>query len=76
VRKAQIKTNGIRDPAEWAREWGWISRRKALNIDLALRSLAAEIENAAEGDHAAAGWARDIRRISKRVAPPRRQVAS
>ena len=59
----------IRDPAEWASAWGWISRLRAERIARDLRVLASEIENSAMGDPAAKRWASEVRKIAKRVEP-------
>jgi hypothetical protein len=58
----------IRDPAEWAREFGWISRRRAENMARDLFSLAGQIEGA---DPPQPGWAKELRRIAKKLAPTR-----
>lgn len=58
-----------RDPADWATDCGWISRRRALNIGSKLNELAWCMENAMEGDAGVIGWAKEVRRIAKVVAP-------
>lgn len=55
----------IRDPADWAREAGWINRRKAENIATKLCLLALTMENAMPGDSAVVAWAKEVRQIAK-----------
>lgn len=59
----------IRDPAEWARGAGWISRRKAENAAAKMDGIAEALE--ATGDVVSDVQARELRRISKRIAPKR-----
>jgi len=42
------RPNLIRDPAEWAREWGWINRKQADELRAALRACARQLEWDAE----------------------------
>ena len=63
------KPSLFRDPADWARDHGWISRRRALNVRRQLDQIAEGIEGAMHGDEGAMEWARDIRKIGASVAP-------
>lgn len=62
--------NLIRDPAEWARDWGWVSRRRATNIAARIENVALVIEGALYGDEGAEMWAKELREIAKTLAPP------
>ena len=63
------KPDLFRDPEEWARDWGWVSRRRALNMRRKLDQIAEGIEGAMDGDEGAMEWARDIRKIGAALAP-------
>lgn len=62
----------IRTPESWARQWGWVSRRKAENRARELRELATRMRMRAglTGDESALAWARELDKIARRLAPP------
>lgn len=64
----------IRDPHEWATDNGWVSRRRALNVAAKIDNVAHAIEGAVGDDEGAAVWIRELRRISKEIAPIRTPV--
>jgi hypothetical protein len=59
----------IRDPAGWARDWGWISPKKAANDASALRQLAQVMRGSMDGDEGVEVWARECERIARRLDP-------
>jgi hypothetical protein len=59
----------IRDPAEWATDNGWVSRRRAINIAAKIDNVAAVIDGALNDDEGAVMWVNELRRISKTLAP-------
>jgi hypothetical protein len=58
----------IRSPDSWARDWGWVSRRRAVNIAARIEQVAAGIEGALD-DEGAQVWVKELRRLSKTIAP-------
>ena len=42
------RPNLIRDPADWARSWGWINRKQADELRNALRLCTRQLERDAE----------------------------
>ena len=63
------KPSLFRDPEDWARDHGWVSRRRALNARRKLDLLADAIEGALDGDEGAQDWCRYIRKIAADLAP-------
>lgn len=63
------KPSLFRDPADWAREGGWVSRRRAVNLRRKLDAIAEGIEGAMYGDEGAELWAQEIRKIASDLAP-------
>jgi hypothetical protein len=60
----------IRDPADWARDWGWISNRKAKNLAAKLRAVNEAMKAALEGEYGVGDegvemWTKEIERIAK-----------
>lgn len=63
------KGNGLfRQPDDWARDWGWVSRRRALNLAAKLDAIAEAIEGALD-DEGGQIWASEIRKIKRSLAP-------
>ena len=60
----------FRDPADWARDWGWLSPKKAENRASELRDIARAIEGALD-DEGAADWVRSIREVADKIDPAR-----
>lgn len=58
----------VRDPAEWARDWGWVSRRRAVNLAKKIDAVADAIDGSLD-DEGAAVWVSELRQISKSIAP-------
>ncbi len=58
----------IRDPADWARDCGWVSRLRAQNLAAKIDNVAAAIEGALD-DEGADLWVKELRQISKTLAP-------
>lgn len=63
--------NGLtRDPADWARDWGWVSRVRAKRAATRLLNVAEGIENAlGTDDEGAQYWVGELRSIAKYIAP-------
>jgi hypothetical protein len=60
----------IRDPADWARDWGWISNRRAKTLAVKLRAVNEAMEGALQGeygtnDEGVKMWTKEIERIAK-----------
>ena len=66
----------IRNAADWARDWGWVSPRKAENRARELRAIADAIDGALEGDDGAAEWVRAIRSIAAKIDPVKTREAT
>lgn len=60
------KDSLFRDPAEWATDWGWISRRRAVNLAAKINGLAEVMEDTGADE---ALWAQELRKIAKTLAP-------
>lgn len=58
----------IRDPADWARDWGWVSRQRAVNAARKIDTVADAIEGALD-DEGADMWVGALRKISRDLAP-------
>jgi hypothetical protein len=58
----------IRDPADWARDWGWVSRQRAVNAARKIDAVANAIEGALD-DEGADLWVGALRKISRDIAP-------
>lgn len=63
------KPNLIRDPAEWARQFGWVSGLRARRAASRLRDLAESIRNDDEGAEHHETWARELESVAKYLAP-------
>lgn len=64
----------IRDAADWARDWGWVSPRIAKNQADRLREIALVIKGALD-DEGADLWAREIERVARKIDPtPKREA--
>jgi hypothetical protein len=62
--------NGLfRTPDSWARDWGWVSRRRALNMARKLNEIADAIEGAMADDEDVKVWTHAIRDVGKKLAP-------
>jgi hypothetical protein len=60
----------IRDPADWATDTGWISRRRACNFRARLDELAERIIGGVGGDSdVVVDWAIELRKIGRQIAP-------
>lgn len=65
----------IRDPADWATDWGWVSRRRAQNIAAKLEELARTMEETIPSEDpnepdVGEIWAKYVRDIARKLAPP------
>jgi len=58
----------IRDPEDWARDWGWVSRRRAVNLAAKIENVAVAIEGSLD-DEGAQVWVKELRSIGKTLAP-------
>lgn len=64
--------NGLtRDPAEWARDWGWVSRVRAKRAAKRLLAVAEQLDLAfgAEPDDGIEAWIAELRSVAKYLAP-------
>lgn len=59
----------FRDPADWARDWGWLSPKKAENRAREVRDVADAIERTLGDDEAAAIWCPALRKIADQIDP-------
>jgi hypothetical protein len=62
----------IRDPDDWARQWGWVSRRRAEHAAARLRELGRVIEETLgdEDDGAGPIWRAELEKVARYLAPP------
>ena len=61
-------TDGLmRTPDDWARDWGWISNRRAKTMARKLRDVIAVMEGALDGDEGMLMWSRELERIAKQL---------
>jgi len=58
----------FRQPDDWARDWGWVSPRRAANDAAALRNLASTLRDSLN-DEGGEMWAKECERIAKRIDP-------
>lgn len=63
----------IRDPADWARDAGWVSRIRAERAAGRLRDLASIIDGALDGDEGAAMWVAELKALATYLAPKKGQ---
>lgn len=53
----------IRDPADWARDWGWVSRVRRDRAVARLRELAEAMRGT--GDEGAVAWAAELEDVAR-----------
>lgn len=60
----------IRDPADWATDNGWVSRRRAVHFRKRLDNFAEVVlATLGDSDPGAQMWARELRKIGREIAP-------
>jgi hypothetical protein len=64
------KPSLFRDPADWARDHGWVSRRRAINASRKLEGIADILDGDLPRSVDDREWAaRELRKIAAKIAP-------
>lgn len=61
-----MSDNLIRDPADWARSWGWVSRLRAARAATRLRNLADDLERSPGGEE---WWVQELLSVANYLSP-------